>query len=297
VKVAVTGASGLIGSALVPHLHASGHDVVRLVRRAPKAQGEARWDPVAGTVEPGALDGVDAAIHLAAAGIGDKRWTEAYKREVLDSRVLGTATIARAMAALDRKPAVLVSQSAAGWYGDTGDTEVDESAPNAKGRFPADVVRAWEAAAEPAREAGIRVVHPRSGLVMTKHGGALKRMLPIVRLGGGGPLGSGRQYWPVISLNDELRALTYLLTSELEGPVNVCIPKVPTNKEFTQALGHALHRPTRLPAPGFAIKVVIGGFAEEVLASTRMVPTKLLADGFAFDDPTTEDVVRSALAD
>ena len=295
-KVAVTGASGLIGSALVPHLRASGHDVVRLVRRATTSQDEVRWDPVAGTVEPGGLDGIDGAIHLAAAGIGDKRWTEAYKREVLDSRVLGTATLARAMAELDRKPAVLVSQSAAGWYGDTGDTAVDESAPNAKGRFPADVVRAWEAAADPARDAGIRVVHPRSGLVMTKHGGALKRMLPIVRLGGGGPLGSGRQYWPIISLGDELRALTYLLTSTLEGPVNVCIPEVPTNKDFTKALGHALHRPTLLPAPGFAIKVVIGGFAEEVLASTRMVPRKLLADGFVFEDPTTDDVVRSALA-
>jgi len=297
VKVVVTGSTGLIGSALVPHLRTSGHEVVRLVRRAPQSNDEARWDPVAGTVDPGALDGLDAAIHLAAAGIGDKRWTEAYKREILDSRVLGTATIARAMVGLDRKPAVLVSQSAAGWYGDTGDTEVDESGPNAKGRFPADVVREWEASADPAREAGIRVVHPRSGLVMTKKGGALKRMLTIINLGGGGPLGSGRQYWPIISLNDEVRALTYLLTSPLAGPVNVCIPAVPTNKEFTKLIGAAVHRPTVLPAPSFAIKAVIGGFADEVLASTRMVPKKLLADGFVFDDPTTEDVVRSALAD
>ena len=296
-KVVVTGSTGLIGSALVPHLRNSGHDVVRLVRRSPGSTDEARWDPVAGTVDPAALDGVDGAIHLAAAGIGDQRWTEAYKREILDSRVLGTATLARAMAELDRKPAVLVSQSAAGWYGDTGDAEVDESAPNAKGRFPADVVRAWEASADPAREAGIRVVHPRSGLVMTRRGGALKRMLPIIRLGGGGPLGSGRQYWPIISLNDEIRALTYLLTSALEGPVNVCIPQVPTNKDFTKRVGAALHRPTLLPAPSFAIKAVIGGFADEVLASTRMVPKKLLADGFVFEDPTTDDVVRSALAD
>ena len=296
-KVVVTGASGLIGSALVPHLRQSGHDVVRLVRRAPGRRTRRAGTRSPGRSTPPPWTASTRAIHLAAAGIGDQRWTEAYKREILDSRVLGTATLARAMAELDRKPAVLVSQSAAGWYGDTGDAEVDESAPNAKGRFPADVVRAWEAAADPAREAGIRVVHPRSGLVMTKHGGALKRMLPIIRLGGGGPLGSGRQYWPIISLNDEIRALTYLLTSALEGPVNVCIPEVPTNKDFTKRVGAALHRPTLLPAPSFAIKVVIGGFADEVLASTRMVPTKLLADGFVFEDPTTDDVVRSALAD
>jgi uncharacterized protein len=243
------------------------------------------------------LAGADAVVHLAGAGVGDHRWSDSYRKVILDSRVEGTTTIARAVASLQTKPSVLVSASASGYYGDTGDTEVDETAPNARGRFLADVVRAWEQAADPAREAGIRVVHPRSGLVMTKRGGALKRMLPIVKLGGGGPLGSGGQYWPVISLRDEVRALEHLLTSQLAGPANVCIPDPPTNKEFTAALGRAVHRPTILPTPGFAIRAVVGGFGDEVLVSTRMVPRALLADGFTFEDPTTDDVVRAALAD
>lgn len=297
VKVAITGASGLIGTALNAHLRSLDQVVLRLVRREPSLADEIRWDPTAGTVDLDGLAGIDGVVHLAGIGVGDHRWSESYKRQILASRVQGTTTIARAVAALDPKPTVLVSASASGWYGDTGDTEVDESTPNAQGRFLSDVVRAWEGAAEPARAAGIRVAHPRSGLVMTRKGGALKRMLPIVKLGGGGPLGSGSQYWPVISLHDEVRALTYLLTSDLAGPVNLSIPDPPTNKQFTDAVGKAVHRPTFLPAPGFAIKAVVGGFGDEVLASTRMVPKKLLADGFVFDDPTTDDVVRRALSD
>jgi uncharacterized protein (TIGR01777 family) len=297
VKIAISGSSGLIGTALTAHLRSLDHLVVRLVRRAAVAPDEVRWDPAAGTVDLDGLAGVDGVVHLAGVGVGDHRWSESYKQQILESRVQGTTTIARAIASLDPKPSVLVSASASGWYGDTGEAKVDESVPNASGRFLADVVRRWEEAAEPARAAGIRVVHPRSGLVMTKKGGALKRMLPIVRLGGGGPLGSGRQYWPVISLHDEVRAMTYLLTSDLSGPVNLSIPDPPTNKEFTAALGDALHRPTFLPAPAFAIKAVVGGFGDEVLVSTRMVPAALLASGFSFDDPTSEDVVRRALSD
>jgi uncharacterized protein (TIGR01777 family) len=296
-KVAITGSSGLIGTALTAHLRSLGHDVVRLVRRGPSAADEVRWDPGTGTVDLDRLVGIDGAVHLAGAGVGDHRWSDAYKQEILDSRVQGTTTIARALASLDPLPSVLVSASASGWYGDAGDAELDESAPNASGRFLADVVRAWEESADPARAAGIRVAHPRSGLVMTRKGGALKRMLPIVKLGGGGPLGSGRQYWPVISLHDEVRALTHLLTAPVVGPANLSIPDAPTNKEFTAALGHALHRPTFLPAPGFAIKAVVGGFGDEVLVSARMVPAALLASGFTFDDPTAEDVVRRALSD
>jgi uncharacterized protein (TIGR01777 family) len=296
-KIAMTGASGLIGTALAAHLTSGGHEVVRLVRREPSSPGEARWDPSAGRVDLAAIAGSDGVVHLAGAGVGDHRWSESYKTQILDSRVQGTTTIARAIAVLEPKPSVLVSASASGWYGDTGDREVDESAPNARGRFLADVVRAWEESADPAREAGIRVVHPRSGLVMSKQGGAFKKLLPIVKLGGGGPLGSGKQYWPVISLRDEVRALEHLLTSALAGPVNLSIPDPPTNIEFTKALGHALHRPTIVPAPGFAIRALIGGFGGEVLVSTRMVPKALLDDGFVFDDPATDDVVHWALAD
>ena len=296
-KIAVTGSSGLIGTALVAHLRGAGHEVLRLVRRDPDAPDEVRWDPTAGTVDLDRLGGVDGVVNLAGVAVGDHRWSESYKRDVLDSRVDATTTIAHAIAGLTPRPSVLVSASACGWYGDTGSTRVDETAPNARGHYFADVVRQWEEAADPARAAGVRVVHPRSGLVMTRKGGAFGRMLPIVKLGAGGPLGSGRQYWPVVSLRDEVRAITFLLTGDLEGPVNVCVPDPPTNKEFTQALGRAVHRPTLLPAPGFAIRAVIGEFGSEVLMSTRMVPAKLLAAGFVFDDPTTEDVVRAALQD
>jgi uncharacterized protein len=294
-KIAITGASGLIGSALVGHLTSGGHEVVRLIRRDPTSPGEASWDPQAGTVDLDALAGTHAVVHLAGAGVGDHRWTESYKRQVLDSRVQGTTTIARAVASLDPKPAVLVSASATGWYGDTGDREVDESAPCAEGRFLADVVRAWERSADPAREAGIRVAHPRSGIVLSRSGGAAAQMLPFLRLGLLGPLGSGRQYWSVISLRDEVRALAHLVTGELSGPVNLCIPSAPTNAEMTRALGRVAHRPTVLPIPGFAIRLVVGGFAEETLISQRIVPRALLDDGFTFSDPTPDDVARRAL--
>jgi uncharacterized protein (TIGR01777 family) len=296
-RVAVTGASGLIGTALVPHLRSVGHEVVRLVRRPAAAPDEVTWDPKAGTVDLDALAGIDGVIHLAGAGVGDHRWTDDWKREILDSRVDGTHTIVNAMLALDPKPRVLVSASAIGWYGDTGDRIVDETAPAGSG-FLADVVRAWEAAAAPAASAGIRVVHPRTGLVVAKSGGAWARMFPLFKLGVGGKLGSGRQYWSWISLRDEVCALQFLLEQDhLSGPVNLTGPDPQTNAEITHVMGQVLGRPTILPAPAFALKAVLGEFSSEVLGSTRVVPAVLERSGFAFQDPTIESAIRTALAD
>jgi hypothetical protein len=296
-RVAVTGASGLIGTALVPHLRSVGHEVVRLVRRPAGAPDEVTWDPKAGTVDLEAMAGVEGVIHLAGAGVGDHRWTDDYKREILDSRVDGTHTIVNAMLALDPQPRVLVSASAIGWYGDTGDRAVDETAPAGSG-FLADVVRAWEAAAGPAASAGIRVVHPRTGLVVAKSGGAWARMFPLFKFGVGGKLGSGRQYWSWISLRDEVCALQFLLEQDqLVGPVNLTGPVPQTNAEITAVMGSVLGRPTILPAPAFALKAVLGEFSSEVLGSARVVPAVLEGSGFVFQDPTIESAIRTALAD
>lgn len=295
-RVAVTGASGLIGTALVPHLRSVGHEVVRLVRRPATAPDEVTWDPTAGTVDLERLAGTDAVIHLAGAGVGDHRWTDDYKREILNSRVDGTHTIVNAMLALDPKPRVLVSASAIGWYGDTGDRPVDETAPAGSG-FLADVVRAWEAAAAPAAAGGIRVVHPRTGLVVAKEGGAWARMFPLFKFGLGGKLGNGRQYWSWISLRDEICALQFLMEQDhLSGPVNLTGPDPVTNAEITSAMGRVLGRPTILPAPAFALKAVLGEFSTEVLGSARVMPTVLEGAGFRFQDPTIESAIRTALA-
>jgi uncharacterized protein (TIGR01777 family) len=291
-KIAVTGASGLIGTALVAHLRADGHEALRLVRRPAGAADEVAWDPVAGTVDLGRLAGVGAVVHLAGAGVGEHRWTAAYRTVILDSRVRGTDTIARAVAEIDPAPAVLVSASAIGFYGDTGSRQVDEAAPRGSG-FLAEVVEAWEAAAEPARVAGVRVVHPRSGLVMARSGGAWQRLLPLFRLGVGGRLGNGRQYWSYITLEDEVRALTHLLDSELAGPVNLTAPEPATNAEITKAMGAALHRPTLLPVPAFALKTVLGEFSSEVLGSIRVRPSRLLDDGFTFRHPDLVSAVAT----
>ncbi len=294
-KVAITGASGLIGSALVPHLRARGDEVLRLVRRPATAPDEVRWDPQAGTVDLEGLAGIDAVVHLAGAGVGDHRWTDAYKREILDSRVQGTHTIVQAMTALDPRPRTLVAGSAIGWYGDTGDRAVDESAPAGTG-FLADVVRAWEAAADPAQEAGIRVTHARTGLVVAKEGGAWAKLFPIFKLGLGGKLGSGRQYWSWISLRDEIKALTYLLDNEsMVGPVNLTGPAPATNAEVTSAMGTVLGRPTLFPVPAFALKTVLGEFSTEILSSARVIPAVLESSDFSWEDPTVESAIRSAL--
>ena len=294
-KVAVTGSSGLIGSALVPHLRSVGHEVIRLVRRAPSAPDEITWDPAVGTVDLDALAGIDAVVHLAGAGVGDHRWTDDYKQVILNSRVDGTRTIANAMTALDPRPRVLVSASAIGFYGDTGDRVIDETSPPGHG-FLASVVRAWEAAAEAARTAGIRVVHPRSGLVVSGNGGAWQRMFPLFKLGVGGRLGSGSQYWSWISLRDEVCALQFLLEQEhLSGPVNLTGPAPVTNSEVTKAMGHVLGRPTILPVPAFALKAVLGEFSSEVLGSARVLPAVLESAGFVFQDQTIDSAIRTAV--
>lgn len=293
-KIAVTGASGLIGSALVPHLRARGDEVVRLVRRAATAPDEVSWDPAAGTVDIDALAGTDAVVHLAGAGVGDQRWTDAYKKKILDSRVASTHTIVRAMIELDPKPRAFVAGSAIGWYGDTGDRKVDESDPAGSG-FLADVVRAWEAAASPAADAGIRVTHARTGLVVAKEGGAWARLFPIFRLGLGGKLGSGRQYWSWISLRDEVAALTFLLDNQaMSGPVNLTGPHPATNAEVTAAMGRVLGRPTLFPVPAFALKTALGEFSTEILGSARVLPAVLESAGFVWQDPTVESAIRAA---
>jgi len=292
--IAVTGASGLIGRALVPALRAQGHRVLRLVRTTATSADEVQWDPKAGTVDLAALAGTRAVIHLAGAGVGDHRWTDAYKNEIRNSRVLGTRTIATAMAALQPKPAVLVAGSAIGWYGDTGDRAVDESSPAGTG-FLADVVQAWEAAADPARDAGIRVAHARTGLVVAKQGGAWARLFPIFRLGLGGKLGSGRQYWSWISLRDEVSALMYLVDSTLAGPVNLTAPNPATNAEVTAAMGKVLGRPTLFPVPAVALKTALGEFSTEILSSARVLPKVLEQAGFQWQDRDIASAISTAL--
>ncbi len=294
-KVIISGASGLIGRPLVERLGTDGHDVVRLVRREPEGPSEVEWDPRGGTIDHSGLKGADAAFHLAGAGIGDHRWTDSYKGEILDSRVSGTRLLASALAGLDRKPAVLVSASAIGWYGDRGDEILDETEPQGVG-FLADVTAAWEEAAAPAASAGIRVVYPRTGIVLSKDGGALQRLLLPFKLGAGGRTGPGSQWWSWITLDDEVRALTHLaFASEMAGPVNLTAPNPVTNADFVNALGAALRRPTVLPTPSFALKAMLGSELAEALLfqSQRVVPARLTEDGFTFSSPSLEGALQS----
>ncbi|MEU6398055.1 TIGR01777 family oxidoreductase [Streptomyces cinnamoneus] len=294
-RIAVTGATGLIGSALVRSLRADGHEVVRFVRREPAGADEARWDPERGHVDRAALAGCGAVVHLAGAGIGDHRWTAEYKRKIRDSRVLGTAALANALAGLDAPPGVLVSGSAVGYYGDTGDRVVDEDAPAGHGFLPS-VCLEWEAAAAPAQEAGIRTAFARTGLVVAKEGGAWGRMFPLFRAGVGGRLGDGRQYWPFISLHDEVAALRHIIdTPALSGPVNLTAPEPLTNRQVTAAMARVLRRPAVLPVPAVALRVVLGEFSEDVLGGQRARPARLLGSGFVFRDPGIEQAIRAAL--
>lgn len=293
-RIAVTGSTGLIGTSLVTHLHAAGHDVVRLVRRTPRAPDEIRWDPSAGTVDLDGLQDVSAAVHLAGAGIGDRRWTDSYKQTILASRVDGTRTLSQALASLDPRPAVLVSGSAVGYYGDRGEEVLTEDSAPGHG-FLAEVTQAWEGATAPAAEAGIRVTLARSGIVLSPDGGSLARMLRLARLGLAGPLGGGNQWWSWITLQDEVRALAFLIEKDLAGPVNLSAPQPVRNAEVIRALGAGLHRPTLLPAPAFGLRLLLGGIADEVLCSQRMLPARLLEAGFTFGQRTIEQAVTWAL--
>jgi len=295
-KIAITGASGLIGSALASSLLADGHQVLRLVRRPTTAPDEVTWDPMVGAVDLDRLAGIDALVHLAGVGVGDRRWTAAHKREIRDSRVVGTTTIATALAALDPLPQAFVCGSAIGYYGDTGDTVTTEAAPAGEG-FLADVVQAWEAASRPAGDAGIRVTHARTGLVVAGKGGAWGRLWPLFKLGVGGKLGSGDQWWSWISLRDEVRALRRLVDDPaMTGAYNLTAPQPATNEEITHAMGELLHRPTVFSVPSFALKLALGEMSSEVLGSARIEPARLLAAGFSFKDPTIDAALATALA-
>ena len=289
-RVAITGASGLIGSALSAFLSARGDDVVHLVRREPRARCEISWDPASRKLDSGDLSGVTAVVHLAGAGVGEHRWTPAYKQEILASRVNGTATIATALAELG-EPIALVSGSAIGAYGDRGEEMLTEDSDTGKG-FLADVVRDWEAATLPAQRAGLRVVHARTGLVLTADGGAMQRILPLARFGLAGPLGTGRQYWSWITLHDELRALAHLIDQDIVGPVNLVSTQPLRQAEVMKALGAQLHRPAVLPVPALALKVALGEFASDILASARILPSVLTASGFVFEHDTIESAMR-----
>lgn len=301
--IAVTGASGLIGSALVPFLTAGGHTVVRIGRGAPPAATgttagvrDVRWDPARGQLDAAALEGVDAVVHLAGANVGG-RWTTAYKHEILASRVDSTRLLAETLARLDRPPRVLVSTSASGYYGDRGDEVLDESAPPGQG-FLAEVARRWESAADPARVAGVRVVHPRLGVVLSAKGGALPRLLPPFSAGLGGPNGSGRQWWSVVGLDDVVGALHFAIAHDgLAGPVNVSLPEAVRNADFAHGLGRVLERPAVIPTPAFALRLALGREAADamILSSQRMVPRRLLDAGFTFRHPTLEAALRFEL--
>ena len=294
-KIVVSGASGLIGSALVPALEADGHEVRRLVRREPRSPSEIAWDPEAGTLDGDAIAGVDAIVNLSGATIG-RRWTDARKREILDSRVDTTGLLAGTAAAVEPKPSVFVSASGAGVYGDRGDEILTEASEPGTG-FLADVVRAWEAAADPAREAGIRVVNLRQGIVLAKDGGALDRMLPPFKLGLGGRVGSGKQWWTWVGLDDVAAAYSFALGGDLSGAVNLSAPNPVTNQQLTVALGKALGRPTLFSLPAFAARAAFGQMGEEMLlGGQRALPRRLLDAGFEFAAPTIDVGLARALA-
>jgi uncharacterized protein len=296
-KVAVTGSSGLIGTALVAALRADGHKVVRLVRTAPAAADAIAWDPRAdlGGLDPQSLDGVAAVVHLAGAGLADKRWTPGYQAEIRDSRARGTRALAGALAAMATPPRVLLSGSAIGWYGDTGGREVTESDPAGSG-FLAEVVRDWEAAAGDAARAGIRVVTLRSGVVLSAKGGMLGRLLPLFRLGAGGRIGTGRQVMSWIGLSEWVAAARFLLgRDDISGPVNLTTPSPVSNAEFTSALAAAVHRPAVMLVPVPALKLAVGGVSSDILSSARVLPQRLLDEGYQFRHPAIAGALAAEL--
>ena len=292
-RIVATGASGFIGSALVDALRARG-DTVRVLNRSGSMD---LWNPAEGTLDPALIDGADAVVNLSGAGIGDKRWTDARKKVIVDSRVDATSLLARTIASVDDKPGVFISASAIGYYGDTGHSIVDETSAHGND-FHAEICIKWEEAADAARDTGVRVVHPRTGIVLGTHGGALKPMLPLFKMGLGGKLGSGDQWWSWVTLEDEVRALMFLIDGDLDGPVNIAAPNPVPNTEVTRALGEALGRPTVIPVPKFALDIRLGRELAESLGygSVRVSSQKLTDAGFEFNSSTIDEGVASALS-
>jgi hypothetical protein len=286
-RVAITGSTGLIGTALAESLRGADADVTRLVRRAPSSDAELRWDPAASDVGlgPSALSGFDAVVHLSGAPVAGGRWTPDRKRLLRSSRIGSTSALVRAVLAAAEPPRVLLCASAIGWYGDTGANAVDEAAPAGLG-FLAALVRDWEAAAAPAAAAGIRVACLRSGVVLSRRGGMLRPLLPVFRLGLGARIGTGTQFLSWISIADHVRAVRFLLDqSDISGPVNLTAPVPATNGEFTRALAAAVRRPALLSVPGPALRLALGELSSELLGSSRVLPSRLLQAGFSFDYP------------
>ena len=292
-RVVLAGASGLIGEAVKTELRSAGHQVDVLLRRPTSEPGTDSWDPAQGLVDPDFLAGADAVVCLSGVGVGDHRWTDSYKDQILRSRVDSVGTLARSLAQYGG-PRTLIAASAVGYYGDTGDEVVREDHPSGDS-FLSGVCRQWEAAADPARAAGVRVVHLRTGLVLSADSKILKRLKPIALVGAAGKLGSGRQYWPWISLADEVAAIRFVLEHDLTGPANLTGPAPVRNAEFMAVLGRIVHRPTVLPTPGFAIKAVLGEFAEDVLTGQNAVPAVLTGAGFEFRHQDVESALRWAL--
>lgn len=291
-RILMSGASGLVGGRLGARLEANGHEVKRLVRKAPRSAAEVQWR--IDEAPTAAVAAADVVVNLSGAGVGDKRWTEQYQREILHSRVSATSSLARAIAEAGHQPA-FVSMSATGFYGASTGAEFDEDSP-AGDSFLASVCEAWEAAADPARAAGARVVHPRLSMVLDGRLGALPKLVRLYRLGLGGPLGGGRQRWPWISSTDAAAALAFLVEGEHAGVFNLTAPKLVTNADFNRELAKAVHRPAVFPVPGFALEVVLGGFGAELLADQPVLPKRLLAAGFTWQHPTLAQAFAAVLA-
>jgi uncharacterized protein (TIGR01777 family) len=297
-KILISGASGVLGTALTARLEEENHEVVRLVRRAATSPEEVSWDPSAGVLDPAAFDGVDVVVNLSGAGIGDKRWSEARRRVIVSSRIDTTGLLATTMAGLEAPPSLFVSQSAMGYYGDRGDDIMTEASdPGPSDDFSTKVVIDWEAAADPARKAGIRVIHPRTTIVLVPGVQFLGRLVPLFKMGLGGKIGDGTQWWSWIAQADWVRAMMLLIGSGLGGPVNLSAPNPVRNSEFTEVLGDVLGRPTVFTVPRFAIRTVMGReMADQIpLSSTRVIPERLLAEEFDFSYETIDEALVALL--